>query len=281
MQLTTGVRKDDFQWSIAGDTTGNSPNVISELTWTDLVSAPIKVKGNITLANHWVLDGMASYGDLFDGDNQDSDYAGDNKTLEFQRSTASTQGNIVDFSGGVGYRIYLGSEKEYLRADHLWFTLLTGYSYHELDLNDTNGILIIPTTGGFPGLDSTYEAEWEGPWYGFELSGNRGRLTGLLRLEYHEADYYGKANWNLRPDFQHPKSFEQITKGRGVLWNLGGAYQVSDSWDLNFNADFQNWDAWEGIVRFFLATGATPEQQFNRAKWDSYAMMLGARYSFY
>ena len=36
--MTGGYRKDNLDWNIAGDTTGNHPNILSELTWDDVES---------------------------------------------------------------------------------------------------------------------------------------------------------------------------------------------------------------------------------------------------
>ena len=47
-------------------------------------------------------------------------------------------------------------------SDHIWFTLLGGYSYHELNLIVTDGVQTIPATGSFAGLHSSYWAEWDG-----------------------------------------------------------------------------------------------------------------------
>ncbi len=48
-------------------------------------------------------------------------------------------------------------------------TPLLGYSYHEQNLNITDGNQTIPDSGSFPGLNSSYDTEWQGPWIGFDL----------------------------------------------------------------------------------------------------------------
>ena len=42
LTLLGGYREDDLQWSIAGTPAGTSPNILSELTWTDLRMTQIK-----------------------------------------------------------------------------------------------------------------------------------------------------------------------------------------------------------------------------------------------
>jgi hypothetical protein len=276
LQILTGFRQDDFDWNIAADLQGGTPNILSELTWSDLSMTQIKTKGRLTFKDHFVLDGMAAYADIYSGENQDSDYSGNNRTSEFSRSNnSSDDGEAMDLSAGVGYKIYLGREPYLLNVDHLWLTVLGGYSYHELNLVMTDGFQTIPATGAFTGLHSSYWAEWDGPWFGTELFGKKNKLSGLFRFEYHWADYYGSANWNLRSDFQHPKSYEHLADGRGLVFNLGTAYHFNDRWSLDFNADIQDWKTTKGIDRTFFSTGTISETQLNEVHWGSYAVMFG------
>lgn len=276
LQILTGFRQDDFDWNIAADLQGSTPNILSELTWSDLSMTQIKTKGRLTFKDHFVLDGMAAYADIYSGENQDSDYSGNNRTSEYSRSNnSSDDGEAVDLSAGVGYKIDLGRGPSFVNVDRLWLTALGGYSYHELNLVMTDGFQTIPATGAFAGLHSSYEAEWDGPWLGAEFFGKKDKLSGLFRFEYHWADYYGSANWNLRSDFQHPKSYEHLADGRGLVFNLGTAYHFNDRWSLDFNADIQDWKTTKGIDRTFFSTGTVSETQLNEVNWGSYALMLG------
>lgn len=281
LQIMTGYRQGEFDWNIAADIFGGSPNVLSELTWSDLKMSQIRSEMDIVLFDRLVIDGMAAYADIYSGDNQDSDYLGDNRTSEFSRSNnKSDDGEIMDLSAGVGYKFYLGPDPHFFEVDHLWLTLLGGYSYHEQNFVMTDGFQTIPATGPFAGLHSSYWAEWKGPWAGFELSGNKNKVSGFFRFEYHLADYYGSANWNLRSDFQHPKSFEHESDGYGLVFNVGGSYHITDAWRLDFNADFQDWETDKGIDRTFFSSGSIAETQLNEVNWQSQAFMLGGTYLF-
>ncbi|MCK5179775.1 MAG: hypothetical protein KAR32_09615, partial [Candidatus Omnitrophica bacterium] len=47
-RLVIGRRHDDFDWNIASDITGaETPNILSELTWSDLQMTQLKVESNI------------------------------------------------------------------------------------------------------------------------------------------------------------------------------------------------------------------------------------------
>ena len=283
MRLLAGWRRDDFDWNIASDISGDAtPNILSELTWSDLKMTQLKLESDVFIDNHFVFTGMLAYADIYEGDNQDSDYSGNDRTLEFSRSNNdSGDGDAMDWSLGAGYKLYLGSDEDLLVADDMWLTLLGGYSYHELNLIITEGVQTIPDTGPFgPTLHTSYWAEWDGPWLGFQLEGSIDKIFGTFRFEYHWADYYGSANWNLRNDFQHPKSFEHIADGRGLVFNLGAGYEVTDSLTLNLRADIQDWEATDGIDRTFFASGTTTEIRFNEVNWKSKALMLGSTYHF-
>jgi hypothetical protein len=279
--LNSGYRVDDFDWNIAGDINGNNPNIISELTWKNLESFQLELVGKTTFQQLLMLRGSLAYGWIFDGENQDSDYLGDNRTFEFSRSNNnSDEGNMLDASFGIGWQFTFG------RRDFVLAPVI-GYSYHEQNLTMTDGNQTIPPSGPFSGLDSTYETEWKGPWIGLDFIFRtdekrkiKPEIETFISIEYHWADYYAEADWNLRTDFAHPKSFEHEADGEGFIINTGVKFIFSYNWLLNLNLDYQNWSTDPGIIRFFNADGTTPIQQLNEVNWTSYAIMAGIEYHF-
>ncbi len=282
IRLLGGYRKDDFDWNIANDITGvSTPNILSELTWSDLKMTQIKAEGDMIWWDRFVIDGMISSADIYEGDNQDSDYDGDDRTLEWSRSNnKSRDGQAFDWSSALGYRVPVGPDNDFLAAEDVILTALAGYSRHELDLIITDGFQSIPATGPFSSLHSSYWAEWDGPWAGFKLEGKKNRIFGAFRFEYHWADYYGSANWNLRSDFQHPKSFEHTADGYGLVFRLAAGYHVTDRWTLDFCSDIQDWETNAGIDRTFFSNGLTMETRLNEVNWQSKAFMFGSTYKF-
>lgn len=275
--LRGGYRVDDLSWSIAGNLSGSRPNILSELTWDGIESYTINGDTLIT----WkvlALRGTANYGWIFNGDNQDSDYLGDNRTFEFSRSNnASDDGYVADFSGGVGIPWTFPGN------DFYDFRLipLAGYSYHRQFLTITDGFQTIPALGSFAGLNSHYKSEWDGPWLGFDMSFKayeKFRFYG--GFEYHWASYLGRARWNLRTDFAQPESFRATADGRGLVGTIGLAYHLTDKWLIQADAKFQSWSTDPGILRIFLAGGSVVDTRFNEAQWDSYAVSLGIRRRF-
>jgi hypothetical protein len=274
---TVGYRVDDLDWNTAGDASGNNPNILSELTWDDLESYQVKIQGNVVLPNIIALKGSAGYGWIFDGDNQDSDYLGDNRTFEFSRSNnTADDGHVWDASLAIGYPFRFG------RNIIGTITPLVGYSHHEQKLIITDGNQTIPDSGPFPGLDSTYETEWKGPWAGFDLHFKAReiktfahRLEPYLSYEYHWTDYHAEADWNLRNDLAHPKSFEHDADGNGYVICAGLNIWLHHHFALNFNFDYQDWSTDDGTHRAFLADGSALETRLNKVNWTSYALSLG------
>ena len=286
--ITGGYRVDDLDWNIAGDINGNNPNIISELTWEDLESYQLKFQGRLAWPNIIALRGSLAYGWLFDGKNQDSDYLGDNRTLEFSRSNNKTEDDYVwDASLAVGYPFRFG------RTVIGTLTPLVGYSHHEQNLNITDGFQTIatpgltPPLGPFEGLDSSYETEWRGPWIGIDLQFRSAEIKSFVHrietyftYEYHWVDFEATANWNLIDRFAHPKSFKHMTDGNGFVIGAGFNCRLTQSWALNFNFDYQDWSTDSGTITFFLADETSHKQQLNEVNWSSYALMMGLSLQF-
>lgn len=282
LSISAGYRVDKLDWNIAGDISGNNPNIMSELTWEDLAIYQIKAKGELNVENEefpyftTYFRGAVGCGLIVNGENQDSDYNGDNRTQEYSRSNnSSDDGYVLDASLGAGFQFRAMSDK-------LAITPLGGYSYHAQHLTMTDGFQTIPFDGPFPGLDSTYETQWYGPWAGLDLAlMPTEKLTLIGSFEYHWIDYYAKADWNLRIDFQHPKSFEHRSDGHGVVFSLGGDYAFTNHLSIYLNLDYQDWKAERGIDTTFMANGTVGETRLNEVNWISSAVMLGITYRFF
>jgi hypothetical protein len=273
-----GYRQDDLDYTIAAPS--GSPDVLSELQWKDVESAMVETGIDVTYADHWHAEGKFAFGQVVDGHNQDSDYKQDNRQGEFSRSySASDDGATIEVSGGLGYHLDIGGKRF---APRLRLTPKVGYAFHTQQFNDTNGVQVIPALGHFGGLDSTYEATFFGPWGGL---GTQLFLTDRLSLqgsvEYHWVDFEGTGNWNLREDFQHPKSFTDEAEGDGIVASAGGRYRINPAWTVSLSADYQKWKANnKGISKTYFSDGSVGETRFNGVNWDSYGFNLGMAYRF-
>jgi hypothetical protein len=276
--INIGYRNDDLDWNIAGSTV----NILSELTWSDLEILQLELTIARNLPNRFKLKGSLAYGFIFDGENQDSDYDGNNRTLEFSRSNNSADdGHTSDVSIGLGYFFPL------LTKDFI-ATPLVGFSFHGQNLTMTEAVQTIatpprtPDLGPFPGLNSSYDAKWYGLWVGLDLNARIYKRddTSLAHeiffgIEYHWAEYYAEADWNLRTDFDHPKSFEQEADGSGIVFWAGYNYFFNPQWSLSFSGKYQEWETDPGTDRVFLAVGGEIETRLNEVNWESFSLMVG------
>ena len=282
LELSAGYRLDDLDWNIAGNTQGGSPNVLSEYTWTDVETFQARGGMRILMNDAWCLRASFAYGWTFDGENQDSDFAGNDRSQEFSRSNNSADdGSTLDGSIGVGYQFKAGRFR--------WIPM-AGYSYSEQNLTLRDGFqtISVPVAGATPpplgpiaGLDSSYDTTWKGPWIGFDLFFQaRDKLVFFGTFEFHWAGYEAEANLNLRNDLAHPKSFEQEADGKGWTIIAGASYALKGPWSLALSATYQRWTTDAGIDRAFYANGRIVETRLNQVNWDSFSMMLSLTYQF-
>lgn len=283
IQLYAGFnyRTDELNWNIAGNLDGTSPNILSELTWEELGIYELSVGFSALVKQSVYFRGYLNYGRIISGENQDSDYGADDRQDEFSRSNNSgDNGNTIDISLGAGLVLRI-------IKDIITITPLVGLSYHRQNLTITDGYQTIPDLGSFPGLDSTYEAKWMGPWVGLEMAidietGWRAlpRFSPFVGFEYHWALFDATADWNLREEFDHPKSFEQEAEGSGmnIMVGLGAAF--SERWSLEVGYTQQKWLAKDGTDTVFFSDGTYGETRLNEVNWDSRAVSMAIQYRF-
>jgi hypothetical protein len=275
--LKTGYRQDELIWNKAG--LNGVPNILSELTWDNLEIATLNIGSTLYFDNNWLANIDFVYGRIFDGDNQDSDYFGNNRTLEFSRSNnGADEGDVFDISAHIGYRWKWASQQSLYGE----VRPLLGLSYHSQNLKAVDGYQTIPAFGAFDDLDSSYDSTWFGPWLGLEsLFFVSDKLSFRIGAEAHYAYYDASANWNLRTDFSHPESFTHEAEGYGLIARFDANYHIDSQLSLNFSLNHQNWKAdRNGVDQIFFADGSTVKLKFNEVEWDSFAMNVGLNYQF-
>lgn len=278
VDVNLGHRRDSLRWNIASDNSGTAvPNVLSELTWKEVSSIQLSMAFRATTANGLDMRLSGEYGEIYDGKNQDSDYAGDHRTFEFSRSNNETEGdNVWDISGAIGYRFEFPE-------DRFSFATLIGYSRHAQNLRITNGNQTIPATGSFSDLNSTYRARWQSNWLGAEIEWDVWpEARGFLRLEYHWAvDYRAEANWNLRTDFAHPKSFEHRADGKGTTITFGAQnVPAFGRWKSRFDFTYRHWQTDPGTDETFFADDTSGITRLNEVDWKAWSISGGLELHF-
>jgi len=251
LELTNGYRLADLRWNIAGDLYGTSPNIRSELTWSDLQVYQIERLDEI-LVNDVVFRMSVGYGWVTAGDNQDSDYNLDDRTDEFSRSYSDARGGFL-FSGSaaLGYRFRLWD-------GHLSLKPLLGLAYNQQAMVMTDGVTVIPPTGPVAGLNSRYVAHWGSMWTGACDRCRNCRMvepgcypcrprcslyrTGGLEPETRfrsSGQLYSSSNWHRGRGGDLPRYYNQSMVGpEMLLWNrvLGGGtrtrHNLQERWKL-------------------------------------------------
>jgi hypothetical protein len=291
MQIKTyaelGYRHDQLKWNKA-DPSG-TPNILSELQWSNVQSAVITGGTDIAFADNWQAEGKISYGKIVEGQNQDSDYILNDRQGEFSRSNnTADDGMSVDLSADLGYRLTIGRKN---RAPYWRFTPKAGYAFHTQQFNNTQGVQTVsdttifqdlPPLGNFGRLDSTYEGAWFGPWGGLttQLAFTE-RFSLQAAMEYHYVDYEGTGHWNLRGDLQQPISFKHKANGDGIVATAVARYLLTPDWIIRLSAEYQNWLVDKnGKDTMLFADGSSAEMKFNEVKWQSYGINLGVEYVF-
>lgn len=285
-QLSTGYRQDNLHWSIA-DPSG-TPNVLSELQWKGIQVWETKAQARLLFLDTLYVRGSADYGWIFGGKNRDSDYAGDNKTLEFSRSKAkSDKGEVFDFSGGVGLQFTV-----YLCEKLLRLAPLVGYSYSEQHFQDRDGRLTINSAfselgdelplgdlGPVPGLHSNYRGKWRGAWLGIDLFLPFSCDVELFgTFEYHRVKFHGTGHWNLRTDFID--DFQQkANKGHGIFASGGFKYKMACDSYAGLTGTYTWMNSRHGNETTYFVLG--PETtRFNGATWHSWSVLADVGVAF-
>ncbi len=286
--VNMGVRSDELQWNIASDITGtNTPNVLSELTWSDMsiyeISGGIRHTFNKGTFRNVYIEAEGYHGNITSGNNQDSDYNGNNRTSEFSRSNNNGEGGSVQGGQfGIGYSLALTRYPNGApEANRYSLTPVIGYSIHQQNLEITDGNQTIPNSGPFSGLESTYETSWKGPYIGARLNMNlANKHRFLLSGDYQVSDYYAQADWNLRPDFMHPKSYEHEADGSGYQLQAEYGYSINSNWEIFLSAALREFTAEDGVDRTFFSSGAVGTTKLNAVDWSSQAYKAGVSFKF-
>ncbi len=286
-----GFRTDNLKWSIPGEFYGKDnnlyqQNVVSELTWKNVKSTYLNGHGTFE-DGQLVVRGDVGRGVINSGDNQDSDYRGNDRTQEFSRSNNKSNGDHVsDMKIGFGLKFNLMADEA--TGSKFQLTPMAGLSSHVQSLRMTNMRQTVsvplyapvgitpPAVGSYYGLNSSYKTSWKGPWIGMDALFQVDHQIALrANFEHHKADYSARANWNLRDDLAHPTSFAHTASGDGNVLRLGLEMALSAQASVVFSIVSQQWTTGSGTDHFYFSDGVSEYGVLNPVKWRSRAYQLG------
>lgn len=296
LEVTGGKRVDQLDWNIAGNFDGNNyiPNILSELTWKDLESDQVSARAKMIMVNErFPFVGMfraeGSYGEINSGTNQDSDFNGDYRTREYSRSNnQADQGDVWDASLGGGV-VFFNHSRTFSVAP------MVGFSTHRQNLSMHDGYQTISDPAKAPfklhpylqplgpivGLDATYETEWRSGWFGIDMDYNPSLFFDLhATAEFHAGDYEAEADWNLRDDMEHPRSFRHTSdKAVGVVARVGMRAGLPNVF-LTVDYQYQKWRADEGQDRTYNSNGTIGYNRLNEVNWEASSINGGVTVRF-
>lgn len=262
----TALAVNNFTWSVAGNSQGQSPNILSELHFNNITSLGLFLNGTYSPTGYIRFDAYYQRNGVLRGNGTDTDYAGDNRTNPtFDQPFSSDAGHLEIFKAGVK-SIFLRRQKIKLGA---------GLAYRN---TLQNFVILSPelTT-----LRSTYTARWRGPDLSIEAIYNISRSISVgADFSYSPIRYKAEANWNLIDIFEHPLSFEQEAKGRSMEVGVNFRYTLNHFLSLSLNGQLGNNSAYRGKDVSYLKNGSQISTQFNGSVNDYSGIRLGADFHF-
>lgn len=267
--LLSGYQHEDFRWSIAGNVSGNNPNILSELIWKQLTGPVAGIEGEW---NFWKSFSVRSaYSRLFisSGKVTDMDYQGDNRTQRsYYGAFDANNGNSVSWRTTLDYKIDLTPSFSLLPA--------LGYVLHSQSLF----LLSDDPSLGSNKLRSTYATTFKGATLGVRaVIAVSKRVSFQPSILYDQVKYHGKANWNLIPTFNHPLSFEDEANGYNIEGGLKGSYACNNYIDLFLSANYLYGNTGKGTDRLYETNGQQPVTQFNGAIRHFWGIKAGLKWN--
>ncbi|NRB10292.1 MAG: hypothetical protein HRU35_01560 [Rickettsiaceae bacterium] len=268
-----GVRNDTYVWS----------HTLSKLKWDSIVpEAGVKVTFK-PKAKRVFFSASIKYGSIA-GDSTflDRDF---DKLGEFSRTSSKLKGDILDISGEV--RIP-AEKKSVVDINYLYGIDYLRHNFKAFGLDvkidrELNGTELGPTGKILPdSLQVTnYEIDTYAPWLGISLGFKINKKfsvvpTTKLYFFYSTAD----ANWILRDDFKHPRSFTVRGLGFGASLDINSIYKITNNLDFTGNLGVKYFSAGAATEENFLANGSVTTASLNRLYLLSKYANIGLKYKF-
>ncbi|MFC0518537.1 hypothetical protein ACFFGT_30260 [Mucilaginibacter angelicae] len=261
--ITDGYQRENFHWSIAGNSNGQNPNVFSELKWTKLGGQSIAASIQYTVYKR--LSVYADYTRQFvtSGSVNDSDYSGDNRSGNTYNETFDAgKGRTQGWALGAGYQL--------VKNNWLSLTPYAGYS------DSRQYLYLYDSDNRFPGLNSSYQIQWKGAFIkaiaSLKLIEN---LMFSTNITYNQVSYNAQGNWNLISTFQHPVSYRHHANGYGLNMNGALVYAITNHIGIQAGAGYLHWQTGNGTDELYLKGGEVDKTQMNGAFRDGFRVFAG------
>ncbi|RFS21750.1 hypothetical protein DVR12_13900 [Chitinophaga silvatica] len=250
-------------WSVAGNSAGTSPNILSELKWKEQTGLGTKLSVSSSPFKHWSLNIAYQKTGTINGSATDKDYKADNRTeITYEGNFSAAKGYLQDWYTGIGYTFLCNSE--------LICTVQLGY-------NNSNQLnYLLPADASTPAdLSSTYKNTWKGIVIGGIADLPLGRITVSPGLQYRQLTYYAAGNWNLIQTFQHPLSFEHNAKGFSINPSLRVRYSITKNIGWFTSLNYEYFETGHGAETLYLRENGTANTRLNAAYRNGWSLQAG------
>lgn len=262
--LQSNISMTDLSWAIAGNTSGQNPNILSELLWKNntYIGGQIKIESKLNKK----LTGEIAYGysEIISGNVTDLDYSEDNRK------------GIV---GNKTYKSNIGETQIY--------RIRIGYSFYKCQ-NELNIFTVVQFRNSrfslidkLKDLYSRYDNRLLGAGVGASLTipfADHIELNAKSQISFNQYD--AKANWNLRSDFAHPKSFVHDATVFDFDSELKFSYQIANHFKLGFFGGFSQYsNIGNGVDKLYYNDGNISFTRLNEVKSKSLYGGLSILYS--
>lgn len=263
IDVTDGYQRENFHWSIAGNSNGQNPDVFSELKWMKLGGQSLAANLQWNVYQKFVF--YADYNRLFitSGTVNDSDYSGDHRSDRTYNETFDAgKGHTVGWAAGAGYQL----------VNHRLLKLVTFAGYNQ----NRQVLFLYGDANRFPDLNSSYSTAWKGV---FIKATAAIKLTDKLKFNadvtYSQVNYNATGNWNLITTFKHPVSYHHHANGYGI--NGGGtlSFDITKNIAVQAGAGYLHWQTGNGIDQLYLSSGEIDKTQMNGAYRNGFRVFAG------
>lgn len=266
ISVGAGYEINNFDWSIAGNLDGQSPNILSELKFNRITSVGVYALGKYKVTNRFKVNVFYQRNGVTSGQGTDIDYASDNRTNPtFNETFLSNKGVMQILKAGGNYSFF--KKSKLTLAGGLHYIAGSGTYYLLSDrLSD---------------LESSYRVKLQA----VELSLNADYLAGSAimisaNVGYSISRYKGTADWNLIDVFKHPVSFVQRSNARGIMGEVNVKYQFSKHLAIAGSGIINHTAINKGTDVSYLKNNTEIQTRFNGGDLVSYGVRCSLVYGF-
>ncbi|MGJ7032082.1 hypothetical protein [Niabella hirudinis] len=266
IHIATGYSVANLHWSIAGNTDGKDPDILSELVWSRLRGPLWSLGGRYYFAKKWGVELSAGYHDIKKGRVVDKDYAQDGREGNYYKEQFNSQGKDATVDAMLNYHV-----------GNLWSFEIRPFIGYTLQKQE---VLMLGDEETERDLRSSYKTTWMGAQAGVNASRAFNRLDLRIDLSGGLLRYRAAALWNLIEEFAKPVSFRHYTEAYQVKGMAELGYTLTSKIRIMGYYRLAHSDAWKGTDRAYYTDGSSIDTRLNWVTTTGKAFGVGLGYLF-